>query len=84
MMALELSGSGIKVNCVNPTVVLTDLGRAAWTDPVKAGPMKAKIPMGRFAEVEDVVQPILFLLSDDSQMVNGSNMYVDGGFVNCN
>ena len=86
MMALELSDTNcrIKVNSINPTVVLTELGKAAWTDPEKAAPMKAKIPSGRFAEVEDVVQPILFLLSGDSQMINASNNYVDGGFVNCN
>ena len=38
---------------VNPTVVLTAMGRENWSDPVKAGPMLNKIPLGRFAEVPD-------------------------------
>ena len=46
--ALELGPSNIRVNSVNPTVVLTDLGKAAWADPAKGGPMLAKIPLGRY------------------------------------
>lgn len=85
MMAKELSGPfNLRINNINPTVVLTDLGRMAWSDPEKAGPMKSKIPLDRFAEVEEVVRPVMFLLSKESSMVNGSNMYIDGGFVNTN
>ena len=51
VMALELGPFNIRVNCVNPTVVLTDMGKLGWSDPVKAGPMIAKIPMGRFAGI---------------------------------
>jgi len=83
-MALELGKHGMRVNTVNPTVVLTALGKSAWSDEEKAGPMRAKIPLGRFAEVDDVVQPILFLLSDASKMVHGIQMEIDGGFCNCN
>jgi len=39
----------IRVNAVNPTVVMTDLGKLGWSDPKKAGPMLARIPLGRFA-----------------------------------
>jgi len=79
--ALELGPHGIRVNCLNPTVVLTDMGRMAWSDPAKGGPMLAKIPLGRFAEVEEVVGPTLFLLSDDSSMINGIILPIDGGFL---
>ena len=48
-MALELGPHGIRTNCVNPTVVLTPLGRAAWADAAKRDPMLASIPLGRFA-----------------------------------
>eukprot|EP00911_Craspedida_sp_UC1_P000779 UC1_evm1s595 len=50
VMATELGPEGIRVNCVNPTVVLTDMGIKAWSDPAKAGPMLAKIPLGKFAQ----------------------------------
>jgi L-xylulose reductase len=49
VMALELGPHNIRVNCVNPTVVLTDMGKLGWSKPEKANPMLAKIPLGRFA-----------------------------------
>lgn len=79
-MALELGPKKIRTNAVNPTVVLTALGRAAWSDPEKAGPMLSRIPIGRFAEIKDAVDPILFLLSDQSEMINGATLPIDGGF----
>ncbi|CAI9739890.1 L-xylulose reductase isoform X2 [Octopus vulgaris] len=48
-MALELGPHGIRVNCVNPTVVLTEMGIKFWTDPVRAGPMLDRIPLKKFA-----------------------------------
>lgn len=55
VMALELGAYGISVNCVNPTVVMTNMGKLAWSDPVKAEGMLSRIPMGKFVEVKDVV-----------------------------
>ncbi|KAI4878477.1 hypothetical protein NFI96_018336 [Prochilodus magdalenae] len=81
VMALELGPHNIRVNSVNPTVVWTDMSKIGWSDPVKANGMKARIPMGKFAEVEDVVHSILFLLSDKSAMINGVTLPVDGGFL---
>lgn len=45
--ALELGPYNIRVNCVNPTVIMTDMGRLGWSDPAKADPMIAKIPLRR-------------------------------------
>ncbi|XP_071547374.1 L-xylulose reductase-like [Panulirus ornatus] len=81
VMALELGPKGIRVNAVSPTVVMTAMGRLGWSDPAKAGPMMDRIPQGRFAEVEDVVNAVVFLLSDESDMVNGHLLAVDGGFL---
>jgi hypothetical protein len=41
--------SQIRVNSVNPTVVMTELGKMAWSDPSRGDPMKARIPLGKFA-----------------------------------
>ncbi|KAM4691715.1 L-xylulose reductase [Rhinophrynus dorsalis] len=82
-MALELGPKKIRVNSVNPTVVMTDMGRLYWSDPEKAEGMLTRIPLGRFAEVGDVVNSILFLLSEKSAMINGSCLPVDGGFLAC-
>lgn len=81
VMALELGPKGIRVNNVSPTVVMTELGRMAWSDPVKKNTMLSRIPQGRFAEVEDVVNAVVYLLSDESDMVNGHMLPVDGGFL---
>lgn len=47
VMALELGPYNIRVNCVNPTVIMTAMGKLGWADPAKADPMIAKIPLGR-------------------------------------
>ncbi|CAN0127391.1 unnamed protein product [Rangifer tarandus platyrhynchus] len=81
VMAVELGPHKIRVNAVNPTVVMTPMGQASWSDPQKAKAMLDRIPLGRFAEVENVVDTILFLLSDRSSMITGSTVAVDGGFL---
>jgi NAD(P)-dependent dehydrogenase (short-subunit alcohol dehydrogenase family) len=53
----------------------------AWSDPDKAARMLARIPLGRFADPEDVAEVILYLLSDRAAMLNGLAMPVDGGFM---
>ncbi|KAK3889388.1 hypothetical protein Pcinc_006601 [Petrolisthes cinctipes] len=81
VMALELGPKGIRVNNVSPTVVLTKMGREGYSDPSRANSMLARIPQGRFAEVEEVVNAVVYLLSDESDMVNGHMLPVDGGFL---
>lgn len=81
VMALELGRHNIRVNAINPTVTMTDMGRMAWHDPDKRNPMLARIPLGRFAEPLDVAYAVAFLLSDKSNMINGATLPVDGGFL---
>nr|CAD7427939.1 unnamed protein product [Timema monikensis] len=83
VMALELGPHKIRVNTVNPTVVMTAMGQLGWSTPEKADPMLTKIPLGRFAEVHEVVDAIIFLLSDKSSMISGISLPVDGGFLAC-
>ncbi|XP_025098528.1 L-xylulose reductase-like [Pomacea canaliculata] len=83
VMALELGVKKIRVNCVNPTVVMTDMGRKVWSDPAKANPVLARIPLGHFAEIEDVRNAVMFLLSEKASMINGSCMPIEGGLL-CN
>lgn len=80
VMANELGRHGIRVNAVNPTVTLTPMAVKAWSDPEKAGGMLARIPVGHFAEPDEIAEVILFLLTDRASMMNGVAMPVDGGF----
>ncbi|CAJ0591891.1 unnamed protein product [Cylicocyclus nassatus] len=79
--AKELGNFGIRINCVNPTVVMTDMGKKAWSDPNKSGPLLSQMPISRFAEVQEVVNAVLYLLSDASSMTTGLAFPVDGGFT---
>ncbi|XP_014207998.1 D-erythrulose reductase-like [Copidosoma floridanum] len=79
-MALELAPYNIRVNTVNPTLVMTAMGKANWSDPDKAATLRVKIPMDRFAEPCEVVDSIVFLLSDRSAMTTGSAVVIDGGY----
>ncbi|KAM3921949.1 D-erythrulose reductase-like [Leptodactylus fuscus] len=81
VMALELGPNKIRVNSVNPTVVMTRMGKEHWSDPEKAAGFLSHIPLGCFAEVDDVINSIFFLLSDKSAMVTGTCLVVDGGFL---
>ena len=80
-MALELGPKGIRVNSVNPTVTKTKMASIAWSDQKKKDWMIGRIPQKKFAEVEDVVNAIVYLLCDSSDMVNGIVLPVDGGFL---
>lgn len=80
VMANELGPHGIRVNCINPAVTLTPMAVKAWSDPKKADPFLARIPMGRFIRPEEVAEAILFLLSDAAAMINGISLPLDGGY----
>ena len=79
--ALDLAADGIRVNAVAPTITLTELAAVAWSDAAKSAPMMVRHPLNRFAEAEEVAQSIALLLSDDSRMISGAVLPVDGGFL---
>ncbi len=81
VMANELGRHQIRVNAINPTVTLTPMATKAWSDPEKSAGMLSRIPLGRFADPEDVAEVILYLLGDRAAMLNGLALPVDGGFM---
>lgn len=80
-MAREWGGRGITANTVSPTVAWTDLGKKAWGDKVVREAFQKLIPTGRFAMPGDVAEAVAFLCRDESGMINGDDIKVDGGFV---
>ncbi len=80
VMAVELGPHGIRVNAVNPVVTLTPMAEKAWSDPAKSRPMLARIPLNRFVQPVEVARTIAYLLGDDSIMVSGVSLAIDGGF----
>jgi 2-deoxy-D-gluconate 3-dehydrogenase len=80
-MAVEWGAYNIQSNCVSPTVILTPMGERVWGQPEKGDPMRSKIPLGRFGKPVEVADVILFLASPASDMINGDNIFVDGGYT---
>jgi NAD(P)-dependent dehydrogenase (short-subunit alcohol dehydrogenase family) len=80
VLALEWGKHGIRVNCVSPTVVLTELGHKAWDGPVGEA-FKKEIPAERFAEPDEIAGVIAFLCSDTAAMITGHNLLIDGGYT---
>jgi NAD(P)-dependent dehydrogenase (short-subunit alcohol dehydrogenase family) len=80
VLALEWGKYDIRVNCVSPTVVLTELGHKAWDGPV-GDAFKKEIPAERFAEPDEIAGVIAFLCSNAAAMITGHNLLVDGGYT---
>jgi len=80
VLAFEWGKYGIRVNCISPTVVLTELGHKAWDGPV-GDAFKKEIPAERFAEPDEIAGVIAFLCSDNAAMITGHNLLIDGGYT---
>jgi NAD(P)-dependent dehydrogenase (short-subunit alcohol dehydrogenase family) len=81
--ALELGRYGIRVNSVNPTVVMTEMSAFYWGRPDIGDPFLAQMPLGRWATEDEIAAPIVFLLSDAASMITGVSLPIDGGFTAC-
>lgn len=82
-LALEFGPRHIRVNSVNPTACMTEMGRAVWSDKAKAEGLWSRIPLYRFAELRKVVDPILFFLGSPSSFISGHSLPIEGGFSAC-
>jgi len=84
-MALDHAHEGIRVNCVCPGSVDTDMIHQAWeaTGDAQAAARQwaAKHPLGRIASAQEVAQVIAFLASDDASFLTGVALPVDGGIT---
>jgi len=83
--ALEFAPQNIRVNTVNPSPVETRMmrsleeGFAPGAAAEAKANMAANIPLGRYAEPEDIANIMLFLISDDAQFISGAVYMADGG-----
>ncbi len=80
-MAIDLAGKGIRVNSINPGMVETDILLGSGITEEQLLEEKKKYPLKRFAQPSEVAYAAIYLLSDTSQWVTGSNLKVDGGYT---
>ena len=79
-LAIELGPKGIRVNNLAPGPVETDLNREV-IDSIGRDKFGEWVPLGRVADVTEMVGPAIFLASDASSYVNGATLYADGGYM---
>jgi len=79
-MAVELSPMGIRVNCIAPGFIQTEMStKALMNDPERTRKVLGRTPMGRLGTVEEVADAALFLATDSSSYITGVVLPVDGG-----
>ena len=78
-LAQEVAENKIRVNGIAPGAIKTKINEDAWSDPEKLKKLLKLIPYGRIGEPEDVAKAAVWLASDDSDYVNGTTLFVDGG-----
>jgi len=83
-LALELGPQGVRVNAVNPSLVITPLTEEVTEDEELQRAFAERIPLGRGAHPEEVADVIAFLASSDARFVSGVNLPVDGGLTASN
>jgi 3-oxoacyl-[acyl-carrier protein] reductase len=80
-LSAELAEDGIRVNCVAPGWVDTDMSASVTRDPARRAEIVASIPLRRPGTPEEIAGPILFLCTPYAGFMNGSVMSVNGGAV---
>jgi NAD(P)-dependent dehydrogenase (short-subunit alcohol dehydrogenase family) len=78
-LALEWGHANVRVNCIAPGLVRTDMARALWQDPDKLAAALRAYPLGRIGEPADIAGAALFLASPAGAFVTGQTLVVDGG-----
>ena len=80
-LSSELAPRGIRVNCVAPGWVATEMSAAAVDDPVLGPKIAAGIPVGRVATAREIAGPVLFLCTPLAGFISGEVLNVNGGAV---
>ena len=78
-LAQEWGGSGVRVNALCPGWTKTDLNKDLWGGADEGGPWVTGQALPRWADVEEMVGPTVFLASDASSYLTGQALVVDGG-----
>jgi NAD(P)-dependent dehydrogenase (short-subunit alcohol dehydrogenase family) len=80
--AIQYAGEGIRANSVHPGIIDTPMTTPnLLVDDASRQRAMARHPLGRYGKPEDVAYGVLYLASDESSFVTGSELVIDGGFT---
>jgi NAD(P)-dependent dehydrogenase (short-subunit alcohol dehydrogenase family) len=78
-MAVEYARTGVRINALCPGPIQTPLMAELLADPAKRARRLVHVPIGRFGRADEIARAALFLASDDSSLMTGASLVVDGG-----
>ena len=80
-VAMDCARKGYKVRCnsVHPGIIMTPMGEGILPNDKVREKVRKRIPIGEFGAPEDIAYGILYLISDESRFVTGSELVIDGG-----
>jgi len=81
LTALQYARDAIRANSVHPGPIVTPMTERRRSDPVQYQRMLARIPLGRYGQPDEVAYGVLYLASDESAFVTGSELVIDGGWT---
>ena len=79
--AIQYASEGIRCNSVHPGPVVTVMTEDSRRDAEVYRSMEARVPLGRYGEADEVAYGVVYLASDDSSFVTGSELVIDGGWT---
>ena len=80
-LAQELAPHKIRINSIGPGAIRTNINRSAWQQPEDAKELLELIPYKRIGDPEDIGRAAVWLASDESDYVQGTTLFVDGGMT---
>ena len=79
--AIQYAREGIRANSVHPGPIVTAMTERRRGEPAQRDLMISRIPLGRYGEPDEVAYGVLYLASDESAYVTGSELVIDGGWT---
>jgi NAD(P)-dependent dehydrogenase (short-subunit alcohol dehydrogenase family) len=79
--AVEHAAQNIRVNCIKPGIIVTPMSAACYRTPEARRRSEATVPQRRLGQPEEIAQVALFLASDESSLITGTEILADGGII---